>query len=176
MVKRQPKKVFFRKNEEIRIREVRLTGDEHSGIMSTDEALKIARQKGLDLVEINPEPTPSICKILDYDKFIYEEKKKKKEFAKKQKESSKKAKEIRVGPNTGDHDLNFKAKQAIEFLDKGHKVYLNVLFKGRNIIHKERGEVVLLKFAELTSEHGIPENLPKLSGRKMEMYLKPIKK
>ena len=105
--------IHFRKNEEIRVREVRLAGEEFSTIISTEEALKIAKQRGLDLVEVNPAPNPSICKILDYDKFLFEEKRRGKELEKKQKENSKKPKEIRLGPNTGDHDLEFKAKQAI---------------------------------------------------------------
>ena len=168
--------IHFRKNEEIKVREVRLTGEELNAIITTEEALKIAKQRGLDLVEVNPATNPSICKILDYDKFIFEEKKKVKEFEKKRKENSKKPKEIRLGPNTGDHDLEFKAKQAIEFLIKGHKVYVNILFKGRAIIHKERGELILLKFANLVQEVGTAEQLPTLNGRKMDMNLKPNKK
>ena len=168
--------IRFRRNEEIKVREIRLTGEELNGVIPTEDALKIAKQKGLDLVEINPAPNPPICKILDYDKFLFEEKRKGKELEKKQKENSKKPKEIRLGPNTGDHDLEFKAKQAIEFLTKGYKVYVNILFKGRAIIHKERGELILLKFANLVQEAGSVEQLPKLNGRKMDMNLKPNKK
>lgn len=182
MAKKQHKnqkknQLFFRKNEEIKIREIRLVGDNvEGGVMPTSQALKLAKQMDLDLVEVNSNPNPSICKILEYDKFLYQEKKKQKEFDKKQKDNAKKPKEVRLGPNTGDHDLEFKAKQAIEFLDKGNKVYVNILFKGRNIVHKERGEATLLKFATLVQDSGVPESLPKLTGRKMEMYLKPNKK
>jgi translation initiation factor IF-3 len=175
--KKQKNVIRFRKNDEIKIIEVRLVGDNvEGGVMPTSQALKIARQMDLDLVEVNAGPNPSICKILEYDKFLYQEKKKTKEFEINQKKNAKKPKEIRLGPNTGDHDLDFKSKQAIEFLEKGFKVYVNILFKGRNIVHQERGEATLLKFATLVQDTGIPESLPKLTGRKMEMYLKPNKK
>lgn len=127
----------------------------------------------LDLVEISPKAVPPVCKIVDYSKFKYDLKKKEKEINSKSKKVV--TKEIRFGPNTDEHDFNFKLKHAISFLEAGSKVKVWVQFKGRTIIFKERGEVLLLKFAEALSEYGKIEQLPKLEGRKMSIFVSPKK-
>ena len=159
-------------NHLIRVPEVRLVGDNvEVGIYPTQKALQIAQELGLDLVEISPQANPPVCKAIDYNKFLYEKKKKEKEM--KAKSKSAELKEIRFTPNTDDHDFDFKAKHAENFLKEGNKVKAYVQFKGRAIQFKERGELVLLKFAERLSEVGQVEGLPKLEGKRMLMIIAP---
>ena len=134
----------------------------------------MASELGLDLVEISPSATPPVCKIIDYKKFLYEQKKKQKEL--KARQSKVVVKEIRFGPNTDDHDFVFKLNHAIKFLKEGFKVKAYVFFKGRTIVFKERGEIVLLRFAQDVEEYGIIEQLPKLEGKRMIMMINPKKK
>ena len=159
-------------NERIRVLQVRLVGDNVTvGVYPTSEALKIAQEQELDLVEISPTADPPVCKVIDYKKFLYEKKKKEKEM--KAKSKSAELKEIRFTPNTDDHDFDFKSKHAENFLKEGNKVKAYVQFKGRAIQFKERGELVLLKFAERLSEFGQVEGLPKLEGKRMLMIISP---
>jgi len=159
-------------NEFIRAPQVRLVGENvTTGVFSLSEALAIAREQESDLVEISPNADPPVCKIIDYNKFLYEKKKKEKEM----KAASKSAqmKEIRFTPNTDDHDFDFKTKHAENFLKEGHKVRAYVQFKGRAINYSDRGQVLLLKFAQKLEECGIPEQMPKLEGKKMFITLAP---
>lgn len=135
------------------------------------EALKIAQEQGLDLVEISPNADPPVCKVVDYSKFKYEQKKKQKEI--KSKAVKVVVKEIRFGPNTEEHDFNFKLKHAVNFLQEGAKVKATVFFPGRTIIYKERGEILLLKFAQGLEEVGKVEQMPKLEGKRMSMFIQP---
>jgi translation initiation factor IF-3 len=162
-------------NERIRAREVRLVGDNvEAGIYSIQEALKMAEELELDLIEISPNAAPPVCKILDYQKFLYQQKKR----AKEQKAKSTKVvvKEIRFGPQTDDHDYNFKLKHAQEFLKDGAKVKAYVFFRGRSILFKEQGEVLLLRFANDLEELGKLEQMPVLEGKRMTIMLSPKKK
>ena len=143
------------------------------GIYQLKEALDIADEQGLDLVEISPTANPPVCKVIDYKKFLYELKKKQKEI--KAKTAKVVVKEIRLGPHTDEHDFNFKLKHAIKFLEDGAKVKVDVFFKGRNIIYKEKGEIILLKFAQELEEYGKVEQLPKLEGKRMIMIVTPKK-
>lgn len=161
-----------RTNHMIRVPEVRLVGDNvETGVYSTPEALKIAQSQDLDLVEISPGAKPPVCKIIDYNKFLYDEKKKKKEMKAKSKTSE--VKEIRFTPNTDDHDFEFKVKHAEKFLSDGDKVKAHVQFKGRAIMFKERGELLLLKFADRLKEVGALEGLPKMEGKRMLVMFAP---
>ena len=135
------------------------------------QAIRLAQDQGLDLVEISPNADPPVCKIVDYSKFKYEQKKKQKEI--KAKTVKVVIKEIRFGPNTDDHDFNFKLKHAIEFLKEGAKVKATVFFPGRSIVYKERGEILLLKFAQLLEELGKVEQLPRLEGKRMSLMVMP---
>ena len=162
-------------NERIRAREVRLVGDNvETGIYTISQALKIAEDLELDLVEISPNAEPPVCKVLDYQKFLYQQKKRLKE----QKAKSTKivVKEIRFGPQTDDHDYNFKLKHAMEFLKEGSKVKAYVFFKGRSILFKEQGEVLLLRFANDLEDYGKVEQMPLLEGKRMIIMLSPKKK
>lgn len=171
------KKNYYRVNDKIAEREVRVVGDNvENRIMEIEDALNLADQLGLDLIEINRGPTPAICKIMDFQKFLYNEKKKQKEKEKRDKENQMELKEMRFGPNTGDHDFEFKKRHIIHFLQNGDKVKTYVFFKGREIKFKEQGEVLLLKLAEEVEEYGTPESLPKLEGKRLIMNLKPKKK
>jgi translation initiation factor IF-3 len=155
-----------RTNHMIRVPEVRLVGDNiEVGVYTIQEALKFAQDQGLDLVEISPNAVPPVCKIIDYNKFLYEKKKKEKEMKAKSKASE--VKEIRFTPNTDDHDFDFKAKHAEKFLKDGDKVKAYVQFKGRAIQFKERGELLLLKFAERLNDVGVLEGMPKMEGKRM---------
>jgi translation initiation factor IF-3 len=146
--------------------QVRLVGDNiEVGVYPIQEALKMAQDQGLDLVEISPNADPPVCKIIDYNKFLYEKKKKEKEMKAKSKASE--VKEIRFTPNTDDHDFDFKAKHAEKFLKEGNKVKAYVQFKGRAIQFKERGELLLLKFAERLNDTGVLEGMPKMEGKRM---------
>lgn len=151
---------------------MRLVGDNvEIGIYSTDEAIRIADEQELDLVEISPKADPPVCKVVDYQKFLYQQKKKQKEI--KNKTTKVTVKEIRFGPNTEEHDYNFKLKHAESFLKEGSKVKAFVFFKGRSIIHKEQGEILLLKLAQDLEEIGKVEQMPKLEGKRMIMFLSP---
>lgn len=169
------KEAEHRINHFIRVPQVRLVGDNvEIGVYSTQEALKIAQQQLLDLVEISPNADPPVCKVIDYNKFLYDKKKKEKEMKAKAKISE--VKEIRFTPNTDDHDFDFKSRHAEGFLKDGNKVKAYVQFKGRAIQFKERGELLLLKFAERLQEIGQPEALPKLEGKRMFIMLAPKSK
>ncbi|MDD6210925.1 MAG: translation initiation factor IF-3 [Bacteroidales bacterium] len=164
----------YRINERIRAREVRLVGENiETGVYTIQEALRIADNHGLDLVEISPNAVPPVCRIIDYQKFIYQQKKRQKE----QKAKSVKVvvKEIRFGPQTDDHDYNFKMKHAISFLQEGAKVKAYVFFKGRSILFKEQGEVLLLRFANDLEDYAKVEMLPLLEGKRMSIMLAPKK-
>ena len=153
---------------------VRVVGENiETGIYNIREALRLADEQGLDLVEISPTANPPVCKITDYKKFLYERKKKQKEI--KAKSTKIVVKEIRLGPNIDDHDFNFKLKHAIKFLQEGAKVKVDVFFKGRTIVYKEKGEYVLLKFASELEEVGKVEQLPRLEGKRMIMIIAPKK-
>lgn len=143
-------------------------------IYPIDKAREIADEMGLDLVEIAPKAVPPVCKIVDYKKFLYDQKKKQKEL--KSKQSKVVVKEVRFGPNTDDHDFDFKLNHAKKFLEEGSKVKAFVFFKGRTIVFKERGELLLLKFAKELSDLGSVEQLPKLEGKRMIMMINPKKK
>ena len=164
-------------NENIRTTSVRLVDDEtQAGIYPIEEALRMAKEAGVDLVEISSKTDPPIVRIVDYKKFLYEQKKKQKELKSKLEKTT--IKEIRFGPHTEDHDFNFKKKHAEEFLKSGAKVKVVVQFKGREIVFKNQGEILLLKFAQelIDLEVGGVESLPSLEGKKMTMVLKPKKK
>ena len=161
-----------RTNQMIRVPQVRLVGDNvEVGVYPIQDALRMAHEQELDLVEISPQADPPVCKIIDYNKFLYEKKKKEKEM--KAKSKSAEVKEIRFTPGTDDHDFDFKAKHAENFLKEGNKVKAYVQFKGRAIMFKERGELLLLKFAERLVEFGQPEALPKMEGKRMLMIFAP---
>lgn len=162
----------YRVNERITSPRVRVVGENIKvDVYPIHQAIKLAQEQGLDLVEISPNADPPVCKIVDYSKFKYEQKKKQKEI--KAKTVKVVIKEIRFGPNTDDHDFNFKLKHAIEFLQEGAKVKATVFFPGRSIVYKERGEILLLKFAQLLEEHGKVEQLPKLEGKRMSLMVMP---
>ncbi len=155
-----------RTNNMIRVPNVRLVGDNVTvGVYPTADAQKMAQEQQLDLVEISPNADPPVCKIIDYNKFLYEKKRKEKEMKAKSKASE--VKEIRFTPNTDDHDFDFKAKHAEKFLKDGDKVKAYVQFKGRAIQFRERGELLLLKFAERLNEVGVLEGMPKMEGKRM---------
>ena len=143
-------------------------------IISLDEALKIANNLELDLVEISPKTEPPVCKIIDYKKFIYDQKKRQKAI--KSKAQKVVIKELRFGPNTGDHDFDFKLKHARGFLEDGSKVRAFVFFRGRTIIFKDQGQILLLKLAQALEDIGVVEHMPKLEGKKMIMIIAPKKK
>ncbi len=156
------------------MKEVRLVGDNvETGVYPIEEAIKIADGLELDLVEISPTAVPPVCKIIDYQKFLYQQKKKEKE--QKAKTAKVVLKEIRFGPQTDEHDYNFKLKHAIEFLKEGCKVKAYVFFKGRSILFKEQGEVLLLRFANDLEEYAKVDSLPKLEGKRMILMLSPKK-
>ena len=165
----------YRVNEQIRgVRDVRIVGDDiESTVVSISKALQIAEQKGVDLVEISPNAEPPVCRLIDYSKFIYQQKKHQKEIKAKQVKVY--VKEIRFGPQTDDHDYNFKLKHAQGFLSDGDKVKAYVFFKGRSILFKEQGEVLLLRFAADLEEYGKVEQMPQLEGKRMIMFLAPKK-
>lgn len=155
--------------------EVRLVGDNvEQGIYPIQQAQRIAEDLGLDLVEISATASPPVCRVIEYKKFLYDLKKKQKEI--KAKQATVEMKEIRFGPNTDEHDLNFKLKHARKFIEEGHKVKAFVFFRGRTIVFKERGEILLLKFAQEMEDVAIVEQMPKLEGKRMTMFLIPKKK
>lgn len=170
---KQTKQEEHKINQKIRAPFVRLVGDniDNQGIVSLREALDLADNLDLDLVEISPNAEPPVCKIIDYQKFLYQQKKKQKEM---QSNAQKVViKEIRFGPNTDDHDYAFKLKHAIKFLEEGNKVKAFVFFKGRSIIYKEQGEILLLKLAQDVEEYGKVDQMPKLEGKKMQIIISP---
>ncbi|TVR38776.1 MAG: translation initiation factor IF-3 [Bacteroidia bacterium] len=161
-------------NERINAPVVRVVGDNvESDIYPIRDAMNIADNMGLDLVEIAPTANPPVCKIMDYKKFLYEQKKKQKEI--KANAAKVVVKEIRMGPNTDDHDFNFKLKHAIKFLQDGAKLKIYVFFKGRTIVYKEKGELILLRFAQELEEYGKVEQMPKMEGKRMIMLVSPKK-
>lgn len=173
----QPRVVeeLHRINNKITAREVRLVGDGvEPEVLPTAQAIAKAEQMELDLVEISANANPPVCKILDYRKFLYDQKKKQKELKAKQAKVS--MKEVRFGPNTDDHDFNFKLNHARKFLEEGNKVKAFVFFRGRTIVFKERGEILLLKFAQELEDVGLVEQLPKLEGKRMTIMINPKKK
>jgi len=154
---------------------VRVVGEGiETAVMSIQDALKLADQRELDLVEISPNADPPVCRIVDYQKFLYQQKKKQKEI--KAKTARVVVKEIRFGPNTDDHDYNFKLKHAIKFLEEGAKVRAYVFFKGRSILFKEKGELLLLRFANDLEEYAKVDQLPRLEGKRMIISFSPKKK
>ena len=163
----------YRINEQIRVREVRIVGDNGSTVVPTRDALNMAREEGVDLVEISPNANPPVCRLIDYSKFLYQQKKRQKEM--KAKQVKVEVKEIRFGPQTDEHDYQFKLKHAKEFLEEGNKVRAYVFFRGRSILFKEQGEVLLLRFANDLEEFGKVESMPSLEGKKMFLYLAPKK-
>ena len=163
----------YRVNGQIHVREVRVVSDGGSDVMPTRKALDLARQQELDLVEISPNAQPPVCRIIDYSKFLYQQKKRQKDM--KQKQVKVEVKEIRFGPQTDDHDYQFKLKHAKEFLEEGNKVRAYVFFRGRSILFKDQGEVLLLRFANDLEEVAKVEQLPKLEGKKMFLFLAPKK-
>ncbi len=166
------KEAEHRINHFIRVPQVRLVGDNvEPGIYPTNEAIKKAQDQGLDLVEISPNADPPVCKIIDYNKFLYDKKKKEKEMKANAKVSE--VKEIRFTPNTDEHDFNFKAKHAENFLKEGNKVKAYVQFKGRAIQFQDRGQLLLLKFAERLTDIGVLESMPKMEGRRMLAMFAP---
>ena len=167
-------KFQYRTNEAIRVKEVRLVGDNvEQGVYTIQQALRIANDQELDLVEISPNVNPPVCRVVDYQKFIFQLKKKQKE----QKAKSVKVvvKEIRFGPQTDDHDYNFKLKHAKGFLSEGAKVKAYVFFRGRSILFKDQGEVLLLRFANDLEDYGRVESMPVLEGKRMTIMLAPKK-
>ena len=163
----------YRVNEQIRVREVRIVGDNGSSVVPTRQALDMAHQQGVDLVEISPNANPPVCRLIDYSKFLYQQKKRAKEM--KAKQVKQEVKEIRFGPQTDDHDYNFKLKHAEGFLKDGNKVKAYVFFRGRSILFKEQGELLLARFCNDLSEVGKPEAMPKLEGKRMIVMLTPKK-
>ncbi|MBS1584210.1 MAG: translation initiation factor IF-3 [Bacteroidetes bacterium] len=164
-----------RLNREITAPEVRVIGEGiEPGVYPVAEAIKMAEAQGVDLVEISPSAVPPVCRIIDYKKFLYEKKKKDKEQKAKARQSE--VKEIRFTPNTDEHDFDFKAKHAEKFLKEGDKVKCYVQFKGRAIMFQERGELLLLKFAERLAEVGALESMPKMEGKRMLAIFSPKKK
>ncbi|HJD52485.1 MAG TPA: translation initiation factor IF-3 [Candidatus Avibacteroides avistercoris] len=161
-------------NEQIHSREVRVVGDDiEPKVYPLSQALKMAEDAGLDLVEISPTAVPPVCKIIDYSKFLYQLKRKQKEMKAKQVKVN--VKEIRFGPQTDDHDYNFKLRHAMGFLQDGDKVKAYVFFKGRSILFKEQGEVLLLRFANDLEEYGKVEQMPVLEGKRMTIFISPKK-
>ncbi|NJM24618.1 MAG: translation initiation factor IF-3 [Bacteroidia bacterium] len=159
-------------NELITAPRVRVVGENVKvDVYPINQAIKLAQEQGLDLVEISPNADPPVCKVVDYSKFKYEQKKKQKEI--KAKTVKVILKEIRFGPNTEEHDFNFKLKHAVTFLQEGAKVKATVTFIGRTIVYKERGEILLLKFAQALEEYGKVEQMPKLEGKRMSMIIMP---
>ena len=164
----------YRVNEQIRARDVRIVGDDiESTVLPLRDAIHLAEQKGVDLVEISPNAEPPVCRLIDYSKFIYQQKKRQKEM--KAKQVKVEVKEIRFGPQTDDHDYNFKLKHAMGFLADGDKVKAYVFFRGRSILFKEQGEVLLLRFAQDLEEYGKVESMPVLEGKRMIMFIAPKK-
>lgn len=162
----------YRINDQIRVREVRIVGDDiESVVLPTFKAIQMAEQKGVDLVEISPNAQPPVCRLIDYSKFLYQQKKKQKEIKAKQVKTV--VKEIRFGPQTDDHDYEFKLKHAQKFIEEGSKVKAYVFFRGRSILFKEQGEILLLRFANDLEDIARVEQMPQLEGKRMTMFISP---
>ncbi len=175
MKPRVEKKDLHRINNAIRVPEVRLVGENvELGVYKTSQALQMAEQQELDLVEISPNAAPPVCKIIDYKKFLYEQKKRDKML--KAKSTQITVKEIRFGPQTDEHDYEFKKKNAVKFLKEGSKLKAFVFFKGRSIIYKDQGQILLLRLAQDLEEFGKVESMPVLEGKRMTMFIAPKKK
>ena len=171
MIKENPHRI---NDKIVGVREVRLVGDNvEQGIYSYQQAIRLADDMNLDLVESSPNAEPPVCRIVDYQKFLYDKKKKEKEAKANQKKME--VKEIRFGPQTDDHDYNFKLKHAQGFLQEGNKVKAYVFFRGRSIVFKEQGELLLARIADDLAEYGKPEAMPKLEGKRMILFLAPKK-
>jgi translation initiation factor IF-3 len=171
VIKQDPHRI----NEKITAHEIRLVGNNvEVGVYPLNKALSLAREQELDLVEISPKASPPVCKILEYKKFLYEQKKREKSL--KSKATKVTIKEIRFGPNTDEHDYEFKKKHAEKFLKEGAKLKAFVFFKGRSIVFKEQGQILLLRLAQDLEELGKVEQLPKLEGKRMTMFISPKKK
>ena len=169
-------KVFHRINDGIRAPQIRIVGDGiESKVCSVQEALRIAEPLNVDVVEINSKVNPPICKLIRYDKFLYEEKKKAKEIEKKNREQRVDVKEIGLGPNTDSHDIEFKVKHAINFLERGDKVKIVMKFTGREMVYKERGQKLMLEFIQKLENYGVAEALPKMEGKRMFVTIKQKK-
>ena len=166
-------KTQYRVNEQIRAREVRVVGEDGAQVMPTRQALEMARQMEVALVEISPNAQPPVCRLIDYSKFLYQQKKHQKEM--KQKQVKAEVKEIRFGPQTDEHDYQFKLKHAKEFLEDGNKVRAYVFFRGRSILFKEQGEVLLLRFANDLEDYAKVDQMPILEGKRMTIQLSPKK-
>lgn len=170
MIKENPHRI----NRSITADPVRLVGENvEQGIFSLREALQMAADQELDLVEISAKASPPVCKVIDYKKFLYDQKKKQKEIQSKAQKVV--IKEIRFGPNTDDHDFEFKKKHAINFLKEGSKLKAYVFFKGRSILYKEKGQILLLKLAQELEDYGTVEKMPALEGKRMIMFIAPKK-
>lgn len=170
------KELTHRINRQIRVTEVRLVGDNvEVGVYDTKDALSMVNELDLDLVEISPTAKPPVCRIIDYNKYLYDKKKKEKDMIKKQKASQVQIKEIRMTPNTDEHDFNFKLNHAINFLKDNNKVKVTIFFKGREIVFKDKGELIILKFVDELKEYGVVESMPKLEGKRMSIFVKPRK-
>ena len=173
---RKEKEATYRINNEIRCDQVRLVGDNvDPNIYDIRTAIRIANEQGLDLIEINPKSEPPICKIEDYNKFLYNQKKKQKDIEKNNKANKMNLKEMRFTPNTDEHDYEFKKNHIKKFLNDGDKVKIYVFFKGREIKYADKGQIILLKLADDLSDICLVERMPILDGNKMFMYLKPKK-
>ena len=172
-MKNDKMKQQYRVNEQIRVREVRIVGDNGSTVVPTRDALNMAREQGVDLVEISPNANPPVCRLIDYSKFLYQQKKRAKEM--KAKQAKVEVKEIRFGPQTDEHDYQFKLKHAREFLQEGNKVRAYVFFRGRSILFKEQGEVLLLRFANDLEDYAKVDQMPVLEGKRMTIMLSPKK-
>jgi len=169
-------KIFHRINDGIRSPQIRIVGDGiESKVCSVQEAIKIAEPLNVDVVEINSKVNPPVCKLIRYDKFLYEEKRKAKEIEKKNREQRIDIKEIGLGPNTDTHDIEFKVKHAINFLKEGDKVKLVMKFSGREMVYKERGQKLMLEFIQRLEEYGMAESLPKMEGKRMFVTIKQKK-
>ncbi|HRG18671.1 MAG TPA: translation initiation factor IF-3 [Flavobacterium lutivivi] len=172
---REEKKDAHRINNNIRVQEVRLVGENiEPGVYKITEALRLAEELEVDLVEISPNAEPPVCKLMDYGKFLYQQKKRDKEL--KAKSTQITVKEIRFGPQTDEHDYEFKKKNAEKFLKEGSKLKAFVFFKGRSIIYKEQGQILLLRLAQDLEEYGKVEAMPVLEGKRMIMFIAPKKK
>ena len=173
---KKTKELSFRINNQIRVSEVRLVGDNiEVGVYDIKDALKMADEQELDLIEISTSTTPPICKIMDYGKYLYEQKRKVKDQEKRNRDNKVELKELRFGPNTDEHDFEFKKRHAQKFLQDGDRVRAFVFFKGREIKYKEKGEIMLLKLADDLAEFGVVESLPQLEGNKLILTLRPKK-
>ena len=169
-------KIFHRINDWIRAPQIRIVGDGiESKVCSVQEAMKIAEPLDVDVVEINPNASPPVCKLIRYDKFLYEEKRKAKEIEKKNREQRVDVKEIGLGPNTDTHDIEFKVRHAINFLKEGDKVKLVMKFTGREMVYKERGQKLMLEFIQKLEDYGVAETLPKMEGKRMFVTIRQKK-